>query len=236
MQRCKDASFNKIWTIMANIMQIGHIKTSKLICIFLHFYILHVKIFIMEKITVNNSIIEKVFEINEDPTLKSLGFEIEPTLSTFDKSMIKQLFEINDDPTLKSLGFEIEPTAGLNTLSAFFDGPKDTIYEKGVFRVDINLMRGHPFNAPRVKFATKIFHPNITEFGSICFDIFKKEWWIGLTLKQILLNIYRLLSNPDFENPSVPEIASIYFKDKEHYNSIAKHWVYLYAKDKLLKL
>ena len=40
-------------------------------------------------------------------------------------------------------------------------GPADTCYENGTFRLDINVPEHYPLVPPSVRFRTKIFHPNI---------------------------------------------------------------------------
>ena len=55
-------------------------------------------------------------------------------------------------------------------------GPEGTPYEKGVFFVDIKIPQQYPFEPPKMKFETKIWHPNISsQTGAICLDILKDK-------------------------------------------------------------
>jgi len=41
-------------------------------------------------------------------------------------------------------------------------GPSDTPYHGGTFIVDIEIPNEYPFKPPKMKFDTKIWHPNIS--------------------------------------------------------------------------
>jgi ubiquitin-protein ligase len=52
-------------------------------------------------------------------------------------------------------------------------GPSDTPYEGGSFVVDIVLPTEYPFMPPKMKFDTKVWHPNISsQTGAICLGAF----------------------------------------------------------------
>jgi ubiquitin-protein ligase len=83
---------------------------------------------------------------------------------------------------------------------------KNTVYEGGVFRVDMELPTEYPYQPPRCRFMTKIYHPNIGE-GEFESCIVGGNWTPILRIRNIVFFIIRLLEQPDLENPLNAEIA-----------------------------
>ena len=113
--------------------------------------------------------------------------------------------------------------------SAIIIGPPETPYENGIFKLDIHFPEDYPFRPPKISFKNKIYHPNINSKGAICLDILKKEWSPALTISKVLLSICSLLSDPNPDDPLVPEIARVYKSNRKLYNKYAKDWVIKYA-------
>ncbi|XP_027369012.1 ubiquitin-conjugating enzyme E2 30-like isoform X1 [Abrus precatorius] len=108
-------------------------------------------------------------------------------------------------------------------------GPADSPYAGGVFLVSIHFPQDYPFKPPKVSFRTKVYHPNINSSGSICLDILKDQWSPALTISKVLLSICSLLTDPNPDDPLVPEIARMYKTDKAKYEATARAWTQKYA-------
>lgn len=108
-------------------------------------------------------------------------------------------------------------------------GPPDSPYQGGVFFLTIHFPTDYPFKPPKVGFTTRIYHPNINSNGSICLDILRSQWSPALTISKVLLSICSMLTDPNPDDPLVPEIAKMYKTDRTRYNQLAREWTTKYA-------
>ena len=109
-------------------------------------------------------------------------------------------------------------------------GPIDTCYQGGIFDVDIIIPDDYPFKPPKMKFDTKIWHPNISSVtGAICLDILKNEWTPALTIRTALISLQALMCEPVPNDPQDAVVAKQYMSDIQLFNQTAKHWVEEYA-------
>ena len=108
-------------------------------------------------------------------------------------------------------------------------GPGDTPYQGGVFFLDIRFPKDYPFNPPKCTLTTKIYHPNINNDGDICLDILKDQWFPGFTIDKVLLSIQSFFTDPDVDDPLVPEIATMYITNRRQYEYNAIEWTRKYA-------
>ena len=54
---------------------------------------------------------------------------------------------------------------------AAITGPMDTVFEDGVFIAKLSFPQDYPLNPPKMRFLSKIFHPNIYPDGRVCISI-----------------------------------------------------------------
>ena len=99
-------------------------------------------------------------------------------------------------------------------------GPQGSPYAGGVFFLNVTFPTDYPFKPPKVQFTTKIYHCNVNSSGAICLDILKDQWSPALTISKVLLSISSLLTDPNPNDPLVPEIAQMLLKVCPHHCSI----------------
>jgi len=90
------------------------------------------------------------------------------TMASANGRLMKELAEVGKND---SSGVNAKPkTEGnLRHLVGTINGPSGTVYEGGVFEVDITIPKQYPFEPPKMKFVTKVWHPNISsQTGAIC--------------------------------------------------------------------
>ena len=76
--------------------------------------------------------------------------------------------------------------------------------------MELFLTEDYPMAPPKVRFLTKIYHPNIDKLGRICLDILKDKWSPALQIRTVLLSIQALLSAPNPDDPLANDVAEMW--------------------------
>lgn len=117
----------------------------------------------------------------------------------------------------------------ITNVQADIDGPADTPYYGGSFRVRLVLGKNFPTSPPKGFFVTKIFHPNVGRNGEICVNTLKKDWKQDLGIKHILLTIKCLLIVPNPESALNEEAGKMLLEQYEDYCKRAKMMTEIHA-------
>ncbi|XP_050698540.1 ubiquitin-conjugating enzyme E2-17 kDa-like [Eriocheir sinensis] len=98
-------------------------------------------------------------------------------------------------------------------------GPPGTPFQGGLFNLTIDFPDDYPFQPPKVRFTTKVFHPNINDQGGICLDILNSKWCPTLSIS----------GDPNTNHSLRKNIALMYLNERKKYDEEAKRWTRLYA-------
>ena len=128
-------------------------------------------------------------------------------MSKLERRLRKELDDIVKNPPINCSAGLVNNN--LFTWEATIIGPCNTVYSGGIFRLIISFPNNYPFKPPKVKFKTRMYHPNIDNFGSICLDILKKNWSPVLNIVKLLLSICSLLTDPNPDDPLNMEAANL---------------------------
>ena len=144
------------------------------------------------------------------------------------RRIAKEVDEVHRD---KASGVLVEQdSANPHHLIGVIKGPDDTPYAGGTFKVDITIPGDYPFAPPKMKFITKMWHPNVSsQTGAICLDILKDAWSPAHTMKTVLLSLQALMCSPEPSDPQDAEVANMYNASYEQFACTATFWTQSYA-------
>jgi ubiquitin-conjugating enzyme E2 N len=132
-----------------------------------------------------------------------------------------------------------EPVAGISAtpyqdnlryFAVAIEGPQDSPYEKGVFQLELFLPSDYPMAPPKVRFLTKIYHPNVDKLGRICLDILKDKWSPALQIRTVLLSIQALLSAPNPDDPLDNTVAEVWKSNEQEALRRAREFTQSFAR------
>lgn len=129
---------------------------------------------------------------------------------------------------------EFEVALSGNSMGEFyvkFEGPKDSPFEGGTWKVHVTLPVSYPYKSPSIGFCNTIFHPNIDETsGSVCLDVINQAWSPMYDLVNIFQTFLpQLLLYPNPSDPLNARAAALMMQDKEAYTSKVSEYVQKFA-------
>ncbi|VDO05863.1 unnamed protein product [Rodentolepis nana] len=121
---------------------------------------------------------------------------------------------------------------------ALIVGPSDTPYEGGLFSARLSYPPDYPHSPPKMRFVTKIYHPNIYPNGNVCISILHPpgndphmyedaslRWSPVQSTEKVLLSVVSLLSEPNCESAANVEAAKMFRENRKQYDEIVRNCV-----------
>ena len=116
-----------------------------------------------------------------------------------------------------------------------FIGPKNTIYEGGLFFAEIIFPQDYPNNPPSINFLMPIYHINVNSnknsnepLGKV-YPNFIKNWKSSITLREILIKLYAIFFWPNPDCSYSKEMLNEYINNRTLYEAKAKYFTIIYA-------
>lgn len=89
-------------------------------------------------------------------------------------------------------------------LSLYFQAeisPEEGPFMGGLYSFDIIVGTRYPFDPPRVRCQSRIFHPNIDVAGNVCLNILRLDWNPVLSISAVLLGLLNIFLEPSPDEP-----------------------------------
>lgn len=141
--------------------------------------------------------------------------------------ILREIEKLRKDPVPGILATPSEDN--LRYFQVLLRGPEASPYEGGVFKLELFLPEDYPMSAPKVRFLTKLYHPNVDKLGRICLDILKDKWSPALQIRTVLLSIQALLSAPNPDDPLAEEVAKHWKSNEAEALDVARQWTRAHA-------
>jgi len=140
------------------------------------------------------------------------------------KRITKEYAEVTNTPPA-GIKVSLVDESNVHNWNIILDGPSDTPYAGGKFKLLLVLPTEYPFKPPTISFKTRIYHPNITndEKGSMCIGILKPDAWKPSSkILNVLVAVQDLLREPVPDDALESSIADKYKNDRKAYDKQAK--------------
>ncbi|KAJ1734346.1 ubiquitin-conjugating enzyme E2 N [Coemansia biformis] len=143
------------------------------------------------------------------------------------KRILKEIERLHNDP---APGIDVTPVNdSIRYFQVVMAGPSQSPYQGGQFKLELFLPEDYPMSPPKVRFMTKMYHPNIDKLGRICLDILKDKWSPALQIRTVLLSIQALLSAPNPDDPLANDVAEQWKANEKRAIQTASEWTKKYA-------
>ncbi|KAL3961360.1 hypothetical protein ACCO45_002883 [Purpureocillium lilacinum] len=131
-----------------------------------------------------------------------------------------------------NFSISLPPSQSLHTWHVVLSPPAPSPYHPGRFALLLTLPADYPFKPPQLRFATRIYHPNVTNdsLGNICLAVLKPDQWKPSTKIAAVLDAVRnLLVEPQPDDPLEDRIADEFRNDREAFEKNARLHTQKYA-------
>lgn len=158
-----------------------------------------------------------------------------------EKRLLKELSMMKKEIDMGIVVSLVKTSSGGERLDKWdlsIDGPESSPYEGYRLRARMDFPAQYPYQPPKFKFLSPIFHPNVYEDGKVCIsilhtdqdeiidaDIINSTWTPGLNVRTVCLSVISLLNEPNIYSAANVDASKLYRDDKEKYEKTVKEYL-----------
>jgi ubiquitin-protein ligase len=105
-----------------------------------------------------------------------------------------------------------------------YSAPADSLYEGGRFLISLEF-DNYPFKAPNLTFITPIYHPNFSDKGEICQNVYEVDWAPTQKVTDVITAVDGVMVYIDESNPLRDEIAVIFRDNIKKFHETKNQWI-----------
>uniref|UniRef100_A0A1D1XXS8 NEDD8-conjugating enzyme Ubc12 n=1 Tax=Anthurium amnicola TaxID=1678845 RepID=A0A1D1XXS8_9ARAE len=87
--------------------------------------------------------------------------------------------------------------------------PDEGYYLGGTFVFTFVVSPSYPYEPPKVKCKTKVYHPNIDLEGNVCLNVLREDWKPVLNINTIIYGLNHIFTHPNDEDPLNHDAAAV---------------------------
>jgi len=87
--------------------------------------------------------------------------------------------------------------------------PTDGLYKGATFKFTVEIPNSYPYDPPKVRCTTLVYHPNIDWEGHVCLNILREEWKPVLSIGSVMFGLMTLFLEPNPDDPLNKEAAKL---------------------------